>query len=131
MAEDMSVRIDKFLWAIRVFKTRGLAASACRMGRIMIDNMPARPSKILHGNEILTIKKPPVIYKYRIIMLTGNRLPAKMVADHIEDITPESEKSKLGLNHTGSHFLRKKGSGRPTKKERRIIDRWSDNNNDI
>lgn len=126
MTETVAVRIDKFLWAVRIFKTRGLAASACRMGRILINDLPARPSKTLQGNEKISIKKPPVTYSYRIRKLTGNRLPAKIVAEYLEDLTPESERAKIELSHRGSFFYREKGSGRPTKKERRLIDRMSD-----
>ncbi|MBN2634298.1 MAG: RNA-binding S4 domain-containing protein [Bacteroidales bacterium] len=131
MTEIVPVRIDKFLWAVRIFKTRGLAASACHMGRILINEQPARPSKTLQGNELLTIKKPPVTFSYRIRKLTGNRLPAKMVPEYLEDLTPESEKEKTELSRGGSFYYRKKGSGRPTKKERRMIDKISDDFSDI
>jgi ribosome-associated heat shock protein Hsp15 len=131
MAEPATVRIDKFLWAVRIFKTRGLSASACRMGRIMINDIPARPSRTLQGNEILTIRKPPSTYSYRIKMITGNRIPAKLVNEYLDDLTPESEKLKTEIARSGSTILRKRGSGRPTKKERRIIDRWAGDNNSL
>ena len=124
MTENKSVRIDKFLWAVRLFRTRSLAASACRMGRILVNNNSIKPSRTLEAEEILTVRKPPVTYTYRIISLTENRVGAKLVCNFLEDITPEEEKLKLDLSHSGPVGRREKGTGRPTKKERRIIDRW-------
>ena len=124
MTENKSVRIDKFLWAVRLFKTRSLAASACKMGRILVNNNSIKPSRTLEAEETLTVRKPPVTYTYRIISLTENRVGAKLVCNFLEDITPEEEKLKLDLRNSGPVGLREKGTGRPTKKERRIIDRW-------
>lgn len=126
MPEDEPLRIDKFLWAVRLFKTRTLAAGACKIGRIMINGISAKPSLHLHGDEILTVRKPPVTYTYRIKNLTANRVGAKLVTNFLEDITPENEKLKLDVSKSGPVGYRKKGSGRPTKKDRRIIDRWKD-----
>ncbi len=126
MPGNEPVRIDKFLWAVRLFKTRTLAANACKMGRILINNNSIKPSAKLDGDEILTVRKPPVTYTFRIKGLTGNRVGAKLVPEFLEDITPEEEKIKLDISHSATVAYRKKGSGRPTKKERRIIDRWKD-----
>ena len=126
MAGNEPVRIDKFLWAVRLFRTRTLAANACKIGRILINNNNIKPSAKLDGDEILTVRKPPVTYTYRIKDLTGNRVGAKLVSNYLEDITPEEEKLKLGLSQSAPVGHRKKGTGRPTKKERRIIDRWKD-----
>jgi len=131
MTDNLPVRIDKFLWAIRVFKTRSQASEACRKGRIMINDNVARPSKTIAGNEILTVKKPPVTYTYRVICPVENRVSAKLVINFIEDMTPENEKNRIVFHRSGFNSYRKKGSGRPTKKERRIIDRWANGfNND-
>jgi len=126
VTENKSVRIDKFLWAVRIFKTRGLAANACRMGRILLNNNSVKPSRMVDVNEMLIVRKPPVTYTFRIINLTENRLPAKIVSNYIEDLTPNEEKIKIDISRAGQVEYRKKGSGRPTKKERRIIDRWKD-----
>ncbi len=125
MTENLYVRIDKFLWATRIFKTRSQASDACNKGRIMINDNVARPSKTIEGNEIVTVKKPPVTYTYRVICPLENRVSAKLVTDYIEDLTPENEKKKLLFNRRGHIGYRKKGTGRPTKKERRTIDRWT------
>ncbi len=126
MTDNKSVRIDKFLWAVRLFKTRTLALNACRMGRVMINNNAIKPSRHIEGNEILTLRKPPVTYTYRIKGLTENRVNAKLVSNYIEDLTTSEEKIKLEINRSLSNGYRKKGSGRPTKRERRVIDRWKD-----
>ncbi len=130
MTDIKPVRIDKYLWAVRIFKTRSLAADACRMGRIMINDNPVKPSRSLARNEIITVRKPPVIYTFKVKELSENRISAKLVANYIEDLTPENEKLKLEIHRSGSAGYRKRGSGRPTKKERRIIDTWQDGFND-
>lgn len=126
MTDIKSVRIDKFLWAVRIYKTRGLAANACKMGRILINDNPVKPSRMTESGESITIRKPPVTYTYRITGLTGNRVSAKLVSNYLVDLTPEEEKMKLDVRKAGPVSFRKKGTGRPTKKERRIIDRWKD-----
>ncbi len=122
----MNVRIDKFLWAVRIFKTRSLASNACRMGRILINDAGVKPSRMIEGNEIITVKKPPVTFMYKVKAPVENRVSAKLVTNFLEDITPESEKLKIDISRTLSAGFRRKGSGRPTKKERRTIDRWQD-----
>jgi ribosome-associated heat shock protein Hsp15 len=130
MTDIKPVRIDKYLWAVRIFKTRSLAADACRMGRIMINDNPVKPSRSLARNEIITVRKPPVIYTFKVKELSENRISAKLVTNYIENLTPENEKLKLEIHRSGSAGYRKRGSGRPTKKERRIIDMWQDGFND-
>jgi len=127
----VNVRIDKFLWAVRIFKTRSLATSACRMGRILINNTGVKPSRMIEGNEILTVKKPPVAYIYKVKEPVENRVSAKLVANYLEDITPETEKLKISITRTVTAGFRRKGTGRPTKKERRVIDRWQDGSSDL
>jgi ribosome-associated heat shock protein Hsp15 len=122
------VRIDKWLWAVRIFKTRSIAADSCNKGRVLINNIPAKPSKELTGNETITVRKPPVIYTYKIKSLVKNRLPAKLVPDYIEDLTSVEELDKLKINET-FFVQRERGTGRPTKRERRIIDKLKTDNN--
>jgi ribosome-associated heat shock protein Hsp15 len=126
MTEKEPVRIDKFLWAVRIFKTRSLATDACRMGRVTINGNPVKPSKAIEGNEIITVKKPPINYSYRVTFPIENRVSAKLAVNYIEDITPENERIKIGIRGSGFTGFRIKGTGRPTKKERRIIDRWQE-----
>jgi ribosome-associated heat shock protein Hsp15 len=123
MSGTNEIRIDKFLWAVRLYKTRSQASDACRTGKILINNIPVKPSRIINRNETLTVKKLPVIYSYTIIDPVENRVSAKMVHLYINDVTPENEKAKLTNRELAGFALRVKGSGRPTKRERRSIDR--------
>jgi ribosome-associated heat shock protein Hsp15 len=127
MSEKKEIRIDKFLWSVRIYKTRSIASDECRKGRIVINDIQVKPSRIILKNEIITVKKPPVNYSYRVIEPIENRVGAKLVAKFIEDLTPGEEKLKLELGQTGGMIYRDKGTGRPTKKERRQIDRINDN----
>jgi ribosome-associated heat shock protein Hsp15 len=124
VTENEPVRIDKYLWAVRIFKTRSMATNSCRMGRVLIGGKVIRPSKTIEGNEIITVRKPPVTYSYKVLCPLENRVSARLSVNYVEDLTSESEKIKLTIHGRGSAGFRKKGSGRPTKKERRIIDRW-------
>ncbi|HBH85622.1 MAG: hypothetical protein A2X05_08570 [Bacteroidetes bacterium GWE2_41_25] len=126
MSEDKSIRIDKYLWSVRIYKTRSIASEECRKGRILIGNVQVKPSRTITQNEIITVRKPPVNFTYRIIEPIENRVSAKLVQQFIENITPEEEKLKLDFRHTSGTFYREKGTGRPTKKERRLIDRLKD-----
>jgi ribosome-associated heat shock protein Hsp15 len=123
MPEKDNIRIDKFLWAVRIFKTRSLASEACRKGRIMINGMQAKPSRTVKKNELIIVKIPPAIFTYEVIEPVANRLPARLVPDFIRDLTPDDEKARLITRKSGGFGYRLKGSGRPTKKERRTLDR--------
>jgi ribosome-associated heat shock protein Hsp15 len=130
MNNNKGVRIDKFLWAVRLYKTRAMASDACNMNRILINGIPVKPSRSIIVNDILTVKKPPVTFLYKIILPIGNRQPAKLVPGFIEDLTPETEKAKLEVRKTSPAGYREKGIGRPTKKERRILDKWQGDSGD-
>jgi ribosome-associated heat shock protein Hsp15 len=126
MTDNRATRIDKFLWSVRIYKTRSIASDECRKGRIIIGDVQVKPSRTITKNEIITVKKPPVIYTYRVIEPIENRVSAKLVEQFIEDLTPESEKAKLNIRDSVGIIHRDKGTGRPTKKERRQIDRIKD-----
>jgi ribosome-associated heat shock protein Hsp15 len=126
MPEIKPIRIDKFLWSVRIYKTRSIASEACRKGRIIINNIQVKPSRSVFKDEIITVKKLPVIYTYSIIEPVENRVSAKLISNFIEDLTSEEEKKKLDLRHTGFVGYREKSTGRPTKKERRNLDRFID-----
>lgn len=116
-------RIDKYLWSVRLFKTRSIAADACKKGRIYINDIPVKPSRQVSKNEIITVKKPPILFSYRIIGIPASRVSAKLLEQYLEDITPEEEKIKLEIKAGEYFYNRDKGEGRPTKKERRQIDK--------
>ena len=126
MADRKDIRIDKFLWSVRIYKTRSIASDECRKGRIYINEIQVKPSRSVLKNEIIIVKKPPVVYSFRVIEPIENRVSAKLVANFIEDLTPDEEKAKLDLRQAGGIIYRDKGTGRPTKKERRLIDRIKD-----
>jgi len=126
MPDNKNIRIDKFLWSVRIYKTRSIASEECRKGRIIINDIQVKPSRTVVKNEIITVKKPPVIYSYRVIEPIENRVSAKLVEQFIEDLTPEAEKAKLNIRDSVGIIHRDKGTGRPTKKERRQIDRVKD-----
>ena len=131
MPDNKNIRIDKFLWSVRIYKTRSIASEECRKGRIIINDIQVKPSRIVVKNEIITVKKPPVIYSYRVIEPIENRVSAKLVEQFIEDLTPEAEKAKLNIRDSVGIIHRDKGTGRPTKKERRQIDRVKDDFQDL
>jgi ribosome-associated heat shock protein Hsp15 len=127
MADNKTIRIDKFLWSVRIYKTRSIASDECRKGRIIINDIQVKPSRTVLKNEIIAVKKPPVIYSFRVIEPIENRVSAKLVEQFIEDLTSNEEKAKLDFWQAGGIVYRDKGTGRPTKKERRQIDRINDN----
>jgi ribosome-associated heat shock protein Hsp15 len=126
MNDNKIIRIDKFLWSVRLYKTRSIASDECRKGRIYINEIQVKPSRSVLKDEIITVKKPPVIYSYRVIEPIENRVSAKLVANFIEDLTPVEEKAKLDIRDSIGIIRRVRGTGRPTKKERRQIDRIND-----
>ncbi len=124
--ESNSVRIDKFLWAVRLFKTRSQAAEACKKGRILINNIPVKPSREIKATDIFELRKSPVLYKYKVKEILTNRVGAKLVENYLENITPQEELFKLEVEKNMPYFKRDRGTGRPTKKDRRDIDRLYD-----
>lgn len=115
------VRIDKWLWAMRIFKTRSQATEACKKGRVIINGMEVKPSREVKQGETIFIRKLPVVYTVRVKELTNNRLPAQRVREFMDDITSPEELEKLKI-HDNAFFKRDKGTGRPTKKERRLLE---------
>ena len=116
-----TVRIDKYLWAVRVYKTRSLAAEACKKGRVMMDDMPVKPSRSVSAGELIHVKKMPVVYAYRVLDPIEKRVGAKIVDNYVKNITPREELQKLDLQDD-FYIKRDRGAGRPTKKERRLLD---------
>jgi len=119
MAEG--VRIDKYLWAVRVYKTRTQATDACRKGRVTVDKMPAKPSRMVNTGDVIKVKKMPLVYSYRVLDPIEKRVGAQLVKSYMEDITPPEELHKLDMQD--DFFVRRdRGAGRPTKRERRKLD---------
>jgi ribosome-associated heat shock protein Hsp15 len=124
MSNSSTNRIDKFLWSVRIYKTRSQAADACKNGRVIINEVAVKASRVIEAGDIFTVKKMPVIYTYRCIDIPPSRVGAKMLANFIENLTPEEELQKLDLRPGYNSGHRRRGAGRPTKRERRDIDRF-------
>ena len=124
MAEE--TRIDKYLWAIRVFKTRSDATDACKGGKVRINGADIKPSKNVRTGDVISVRKGAVTYTYRVIAVIDKRQGAKLVPQYAENITPEEELAKLKAPVETFFLKRDRGSGRPTKKERRQMDSLCD-----
>lgn len=120
---DVAERVDKFLWAIRLFKTRSDASDACKSGKVKVNGTEAKASREVKENDIVQVRKGSVHFEYRVIIPIGSRVGAKAVAQYAEDITPEEERAKLEAPVETIFIKRDRGTGRPTKKERRELDR--------
>ena len=116
------IRLDKYLWAVRVFKTRSDAAEAIRNNRVMVNDGYCKPSREVKIGDEISVKRMPVIYRYKVVGLGSSRQPAKNVPDYCVNITPEDELAKLSAPRETVFVFRDRGTGRPTKKERREID---------
>ncbi len=116
------VRIDKWMWATRIFKTRTIAMEACKKNRIAVNNVPVKPSRTVKIGDIIQVKKPPITYSFKVLALAEKRMGAKLVSNYLENITPPEQYEILELNKINGFIDRAKGTGRPTKKDRRELD---------
>lgn len=116
------VRIDKWLWAVRIFKTRSIAADAIKLGRVTIGGQKVKASRTVHVGEVIDVRKPPVTYSFKVLALTENRMGAKLVPGFMENVTRQEQLDLLQMNRISGFIDRAKGLGRPTKKDRRDID---------
>ncbi len=112
-------RIDKWLWAMRVFKTRTIATDACKKGRVTMNGTVLKPSRSIKVGDIVDVRKPPITYTFRVLALAENRLGAKLVPDHLENLTPQSQYELLEMTRISGFVDRRKGLGRPTKRDAR------------
>lgn len=124
MGDD--VRIDKWLWAVRIYKTRSQATEACRKGHVSIGNLPVKPSRAVHINEIIKVRKSPIVRTFKVLGLAEKRMSAKLTEDFIEDITPPEELELQEMQKNMRWITRDPGTGRPTKKARRDLDDFFD-----
>lgn len=113
------VRIDKWLWAMRVFKTRTIATDACKKGRVSMGGNPVKPSRTIKVGDTIDVRKPPITYTFRVLKLTENRLGAKLVPEYLENLTPQSQYDLLEMTRISGFVDRRKGLGRPTKRDAR------------
>ena len=123
MAVGNNVRIDKFLWAVRLFKTRSISAEACKKNRVSMSGQWVKSSRLVKVGEIIEIRVPPIIRSYEILDLAEKRMGAKLVSGFIKDVTPADQLETLELAKMAHNLSRPRGLGRPTKKDRRDLDR--------
>lgn len=119
---NKEVRIDKWLWAVRIFKTRTIASDAIKMGRVSIGGQKIKASRTVKVGEVIDVKKPPIIYSFKVLALAENRMGAKLVPEFMENVTKQEQLDLLQMNRISGFIDRAKGLGRPTKKDRRDID---------
>jgi ribosome-associated heat shock protein Hsp15 len=117
-------RIDKWLWAARIFKTRSIAADAIKNGRVTIQGVNVKPSRMVKVGEVVSVRKPPVTYSFKILQTIEQRVGAKLIPGIYENVTPPDHYELLEMNRISGFINRQRGTGRPTKKERRALDEF-------
>ncbi|MDD6357423.1 MAG: S4 domain-containing protein [Bacteroidales bacterium] len=125
------VRIDKWMWAVRLFKTRSLAAEQCKKGKVKIGDVAVKPSRNIKRGETVMIKRGAVTFHFKVLDLSENRMNAKLVPNFMANVTPQSELDILEMEKFAKSGNRDRGTGRPTKKERRQLDDFLDTDNDF
>lgn len=118
-------RLDKWLWAARIFKTRTVAANACKNSRVTKGNVNMKPSSIVKIGDVISVKKPPVVYSFKIINCIEQRVGAKLVSQVYENVTDAKQYELLEMARISGFIDRARGTGRPTKKDRRALDQFS------
>ena len=114
--------MDKWLWAARIFKTRSIAADACKNGRITMSGVKQKASKMIKEGDIVEVRKPPITYSFKVLKAIQNRVGAKLVPEVLENVTAKEQLELLEMNRISGFVGRARGTGRPTKKERRELD---------
>ena len=117
-------RIDKWLWAARIFKTRSIAVDAIKNGRVTIQGVNVKPSRMIKEGEVVSVRKPPVTYSFKILKTIEQRVGAKLLPEIYENVTPPDQYELLEMNRISGFVDRQRGTGRPTKKERRALDEF-------
>jgi len=120
------VRIDKWLWAVRLFKTRSLAVEACKKGKVLIKEQQVKPSRCVKEGETVCVKRGPVLFSFKILALAENRMNAKLVPDFMENVTAPDQIELYELGKINAKLGRDRGTGRPTKKERRDLENFTE-----
>ncbi|MCI1647077.1 MAG: RNA-binding S4 domain-containing protein [Bacteroides sp.] len=115
-------RIDKWMWAVRIFKTRTIAAEACKRGRVSINGALAKAARMIKPGDVIQVRKPPVTYSFKVIQSIEKRVGAKLVAQMMENVTTPDQYELLEMSRINGFINRAKGTGRPTKKDRRNLD---------
>lgn len=125
-AVSQSARCDKWLWAARIFKTRTIAAEACKKGRVMINGSQIKSSRMIKLGDVIQVKKPPIIYSFKVLQAIEKRVGAKLLSEVMENVTTPDQYELLEMSKASGFVDRARGMGRPTKKDRRDLDTFSD-----
>ena len=120
------VRIDKWLWAVRIFKTRSMAAEACKKGKVTVNGVTIKPSREVRLNEIISLRVPPITRSYKVLDISGKRMSAKLAVDFVKDVTAQDQLNLLDATKNFGFEKRDRSIGRPTKHDRRMIDKLKD-----
>ena len=115
-------RIDKWMWAVRIFKTRTIAAEACKKGRISINGAFVKAARMVKPGDVIQVRKPPIIYSFKVLQPIEKRIGAKLVSEMMENVTTPDQLELLEMSHISGFVNRSKGTGRPTKKDRRNLE---------
>ncbi len=118
-------RIDKWLWAARIYKTRTIAAAACKKGQISLNGNQLKPSRMIKVGDVISVKKPPITYSFLVKQTIEKRVGAKLIPEVLENVTPPEQYELLEMNRISGFIDRARGTGRPTKKERRSLDEFT------
>lgn len=121
-----TARLDKWLWAARIFKTRSIAATACKNGRVTVNGMNVKPAHTIKAGETVSVKKPPITYSFKVLQCIEQRVGAKLIPNVYENVTDPKQYELLEMNRISGFIGRARGTGRPTKKERRSLDAFTD-----
>ena len=124
--KEGEIRLDKFLWATRIFKTRTIATEACKKGRMSIGGANAKPSRPVQIGEIIEVRKPPITYSFKVLDLAENRMGAKLVPQYLENVTPPEQYELIEMIRLSGFVNRAKGEGRPTKRDGRELKKFTD-----
>ncbi len=124
--DNRVARVDKWLWAVRLFKTRSQAAEACKKGQVAINNSTVKPARTVKAGDTVSVKKAPVNYSFRVLQAIEKRVGAKLVAEMMQNVTSPDQYELLEMNRISGFVDRQRGAGRPTKKERRHLDDFMD-----
>lgn len=125
------IRIDKWLWTVRIFKTRSIAADVCKKGRVTIGDRTAKPAMMVRVGDVVKVRKPPITFSFRVLGITKGRVGPKLVENFMKNITPPEEYRILELQRLSGYEGRAKGTGRPTKKDRRDLDQFMSPEDDM
>lgn len=131
LTSNKEARVDKWLWAARIFKTRSIASQACKKGQVSLRGTQLKPSRMVRVGDIVAVRKPPITYSFKILQAIENRVGAKLIPEVLENVTSPEQYELLEMSKISGFVDRARGTGRPTKKDRRSLDAFSAESADV